>query len=139
MKVVLDTNVLVAGLLTPHGPPGRVMDLVLRGDVIPCLDDRILGEYRDVLARPKFAFDEDDVDALLDYLRSESVHVVAAPLRVALPDPEDLMFLEVAFAAGADGLVTGNLRHFPARKRVGVRVVTPRQFIDLYNTSPPAG
>jgi hypothetical protein len=33
MPVVLDTNILVSALLSPFGPPARVLDLVLNGDI----------------------------------------------------------------------------------------------------------
>ena len=130
MKVVLDTNVLVAGLLTPHGFPARILDLILTGDVVLCFDDRILAEYRDVLFRPKFEFGAADVEAILDYVEAAGTQIVAPPLRAALPDPEDRMFLEVAVAAGAEYLITGNVRHFPGRERRGIQVVTPREFVE---------
>ncbi len=53
-----------------------------------------------------------------------------APLRVHLPHASDLPFLEVAHEAGAV-LVTGNPRHFPARARAGVAVLSPREFLTL--------
>ena len=48
MKVVLDTNVLVSGLLNPYGPPGRIVQLAAAGELQLCLDARILAEYREV-------------------------------------------------------------------------------------------
>ena len=56
MRIVLDTNVLVSGLLNPDGAPGRLLDLILGGRLQILYDDRILGEYSDVLARPQFGF-----------------------------------------------------------------------------------
>jgi putative PIN family toxin of toxin-antitoxin system len=132
MNVVLDTNVLVAGLLTPHGMAGRVIDLLFDGNLTPCFDDRIIAEYREVLTRAKFGFGVDQTDALLDYIEGEGLHVVAAPLTLALPDPDDEAFIEVAVASSAEHLITGNLRHFPAKARHGVRVVGPREFIDRW-------
>ena len=44
-RVVLDTNVLVSGLLSATGPCGRLIDLVVEGLLQPCVDSRILGEY----------------------------------------------------------------------------------------------
>ena len=58
MRIVLDTNVLVSGLLSPHRPPGEIVRLVSGGLVSLCLDARIVAEYRDVLARPRFGFDQ---------------------------------------------------------------------------------
>ncbi len=55
MRIVLDTNVLVAGLLTPGGACGRLLDLVLDGAVGVHIDRRILQEYEDVLRRPQLS------------------------------------------------------------------------------------
>ena len=131
MRIVLDTNVLASGLRSPFGPPGRILDAILAGDATVCFDDRIMAEYRQVLLRPMFGWDADAVDALLEFLTSSGEAVVARPSAASLPDPEDRMFLEVALAALADHLVTGNLRHFPARGRQDVSVVKPAELVRL--------
>ena len=51
---VLDTNVLVSGLLNPSGHPGRLIDAVLSGHLLLAIDDRIFAEYSKVLKRLKF-------------------------------------------------------------------------------------
>lgn len=53
-------------------------------------------------------------------------------LRLAepLPDGDDEAFLETAIARGADFLVTGDLRHFPARLRQEIVVLSPREFLE---------
>ncbi|MDF1543274.1 MAG: putative toxin-antitoxin system toxin component, PIN family [Anaerosomatales bacterium] len=132
MRIVLDTNVLVSGLLSPFGPPGEIVRLVSSGAVMLCLDARILAEYDEVLVRPRFGFDEDSVAALLDYLDFASETVAAEPLSVRLPDRDDEPFLEVALACRADCLVTGNLAHFPENARAGVAVLSPAEFIERY-------
>lgn len=130
MRVVLDTNVLVSGVLSPHGPPGRLMDLALAGDLVLVVDDRELSEYAEVLRRPRFGLPVRELDVLMRHLRDVGEGVTARPLSVALPDADDLPFLEVA-AAGAAALVTGNTRHFrPVRGRHTVRVLSPRQALD---------
>lgn len=130
MRIVLHTNVLVSGLLRPFGPPARILDLILTGDLIPVFDDRILAEYRQVLARERFGFDPGDVADLLSYFEVEGEHIAAHPLAVALPDPDDLPFLEVALTARVDALVTGNVRHYPADLCQGVPVLLPAAFLD---------
>lgn len=130
MIIVLDTNVLVAGLLDPFGPPGRILDLVLAGDVQLAYDDRILAEYRAVLARDKFGFDPTAVDAVLAYIETTGCPITAPPLNIEWPDPDDTPFLEVAQAAQVAALVTGNPRHYPTPSRLGVTVTTPAQFIE---------
>ncbi len=126
--VVLATNILVSALLSPFGAPARVLDLVVAGEAGLACDDRVLTEYREVLSRPRFSFAASDVAALLTFFEHEAEHVVAAPLAVQLPVPHDLMFLEVAVAAGAI-LVTGNQRHYPEVKRGEVRIVSPADFL----------
>lgn len=131
MRVVLDTNVLVSGLLNPHGAPGRVLDLLLVGGLRPLFDDRILHEYRDVLGRPKFGFDPGDVRSLLEHLRAVGHRLTAPPLAVTLPDEDDLPFLEVAAAGGARALVTGNASDYePRRGTHGVTVLAPDVFLE---------
>ena len=58
------------GLLNPHGPPGRILDLVLAGKLRLLLDDRVVDEYREVLLRPRFDFDPADVAAFDELPRS---------------------------------------------------------------------
>ena len=73
MKVVLDTNVLVAALLNPRGIPADILNLVLNEEVTLCYDDRIIGEYRSVLKRDKFGLDSDDVDTVIDFLEEAGI------------------------------------------------------------------
>jgi len=94
-------------------------------------DARILTEYREVLARPKFGFEESLVKAILIQIEEEGVLVTAAPLPERLPNPNDEPFLEVARAAGAI-LVTGNKRHFPPVARGPLRVMSPAEFVRFW-------
>lgn len=138
MKIVLDTNVLVSGLLGVYSYPARVMDMVVLGRLECVYDDRIMMEYREVLSRPKFGQVISDRERwdILGYLAHSGIHVVAAPLGSeveAAPDPADVPFVEVAVAGRADLLVTGNTQHFsffPGNDR-GIRVVSPRQCYNL--------
>ena len=132
MRIVLDTNVLVSGLLSPFGPPGEIVRMVSSGELALCLEARILSEYGDVLRRPKFAFREDGVAALLHFVEYRGRPVASSPLPEHLPDPSNEPFLEVALAGGADCLVTGNLAHFPPQLRQEVAVLSPGEFMSAY-------
>ena len=131
MRVVIDSNVMVSAMLSPHAPPAQVVRLAIQGEMGLLHDDRILAEYREVLLRPKFDFDPEAVQAMLDGIQWIGETVFARPLSVELPDADDLPFLEVATAGGADALVTGNARHYrPVRGRHSVRILTPRELLD---------
>ncbi len=130
MRIVLDTNVLVSGLLAATGPPAWIVEAVLAGELELALDEVIRSEYEGVLRRPEFGFDPGHVDELLGAIDRFALLVAAAPpCPEPLPCPRDEPFLAVAADTGST-LVTGNVRHFPARARHGVRVQTPRELVD---------
>lgn len=133
MKIVLDTNVLVSGLLSPYSASAQIINLITSGTITLCYDSRILIEYKDVLARPKFQFDPRRVDHLLAFIEMTGEITAPSPLNTGLPDPDDAVFLETALAAGAAFLITGNVKHFPEKKRQNVRVVTPQEFLASLN------
>ncbi len=98
MKIVLDTNVLVSGLLKPFGPSGEIVRMVSAGELILCIDARILSEYKEVLHRPKFKFNKDQISILLDFIKQYGIFISSLPLKKRLPDPDGEPFLEVAIA-----------------------------------------
>jgi putative PIN family toxin of toxin-antitoxin system len=129
MKIVLDTNVLVAGLLSPFGRCGDIVRMVSSGNLTLCIDARVLCEHREVLERPKFGFDHDKIAPILDYIEHHGWVVASTPLSRPLRDPDDEPFLEIAVSGGADYLVTGNAAHFPPELCQGVHVVSPADFL----------
>jgi len=128
MRIVVDTSVPVSGLLTPFGRCADVVRLFTTDEVILCVDSRILLEYEEVLGREHFRLDPKLVAIFMEYIRRTAEFHSCKPLSEALPDSDDCCFLEVAIAAHADCLITGNTRHFPPGLRYGVRVQTPSEF-----------
>ena len=133
MRIVLDTNVLVSGLISPAGPPGRIVDLVLPGKLFVLHDDRILAEYRKVLAWPRLQIAANEASTILDLIEHDGFLVSAPPLPLTLPNPDDLPFLEVAVAGAASSLITGNERHFiPTKGQHSVAVLNPVKVLSIW-------
>ncbi|MBI3307035.1 MAG: putative toxin-antitoxin system toxin component, PIN family [Candidatus Omnitrophica bacterium] len=132
MRVVLDTNVLVSGLLSPFKAPGEIVRMSSSGTLQLCYDVRILSEYSDVLRRSKFNLRADHVNALLDQIKTGGHHATGVPLKKALPDPSDEPFLEIAVAGKASCLITGNLKHYPHADCQGITVLSPSDFLLFY-------
>ena len=132
MKAVIDTNVLISGLLNPNGTPGRIVDSLRTGQFVPVIDDRILDEYIRVLRRPYFEryFSKLDREHLVDYLTHNSEYIIATARCTDLPDPYDAPFLETALTASVP-LVTGNQKHFPPDKTQNCKVYSPAEFAVL--------
>jgi putative PIN family toxin of toxin-antitoxin system len=132
MKVVLDTNVIVSGLLSPFGAPGEIVRMTASGILELCYDARILSEYQNVLVREKFSFDQVDVEDLCEQIKACGHVATGKPLAERLPHSDDEPFLEVALGGDAQYLITGNLKHYPTGKREDMPVVSPAEFVEIY-------
>jgi predicted nucleic acid-binding protein len=119
-------------MLSPHGAPLRILNLVINGNIIVVLDARIFAEYSAVLKREKFSFPSDAINEIIAFIIREGVFISPLPLTCTIPDPCDLLFIEVSCHAKVP-IVTGNIRHF---KSSGAITMTPVQFLsgtgDLY-------
>jgi len=134
VRVVLDTNVVVAALRSSRGASHRLLRLVGTGRFELALSVPLVFEYEDVLTRllPELAVKQEDLDAVLDYLCSvavlQSIHYLWRPF---LKDPKDDMVLELAVNAGCSHVVTFNLKDFRGSQELGVQAVPPRAFLEL--------
>ena len=132
MNIVVDTNILVSGLLSPYGACGKIVRMISSGELSLSFDARIILEYGEVLKRPKFRLAEDRVTAFLEYLELCGKPTAASPLIDSLPDSDDEPFLEVAIASRVVCIVTGNQKHFPAELCREVEVLSPSDFLTMY-------
>ncbi len=130
---VIDTNVLVSALLSSHEDAAtvQVVGKLFSGEIIPLFSKEILGEYSDVLRRKKFGFSGEVVDLMLRTIEKYGESVSPLPTGELLPDMKDLPFYEVVLEKqDSDAyLVTGNLRHFPAK----AFIVTARELLNILN------
>ncbi len=132
---VIDTNVLVSAMLKFQSVLGQIANEVLLGDLIPLLSDEIIAEYREVLARPKFQFDQNTVEILIDGIVDRGIYVDAVPVEEIIPDPKDIVFYEVVMEGRKEHdnayLVTGNSKHFPVKSFI----VTPKEMLEIMHKS----
>lgn len=131
--MVIDTNVLVAGLRSRRGASFQVIRLAGTGAFEHVVTVPLVMEYEDVLLRPGLVpLPASDVQDVIDYLCAtgieQPVHFLWRPL---LPDPKDDMVLEAAAGAGCDRIVTFNVRDFALAASLGVAPVRPAEFLDL--------
>jgi putative PIN family toxin of toxin-antitoxin system len=142
VRVVLDTDVLVAALRSDRSASRALLVYTLEGRCLSLVSVPLMIEYEAVITRPEHLeasrLSDADVQELLDALA-----VVGEPIRLsylwrpALPDPQDDMVLETAVNGRADLLVTFNLRHFkPAARSFGLRVVTPAEALRWMEKRP---
>ena len=126
---VLDTNVVVSGLLNPAGATGQLLLAVRDGRIRAAWTPSILSEYASVLRRPKFGFPQPFVANFIGSF-AEAWEIKRSPkLRVELPDRSDEIFLAAALGTTDKVLVTGNVKHFPPESRLEAIVLTPAEAI----------
>jgi len=125
---VIDTNVVVSGLLVDRGYPAQLINAVADGEVKIVYDARIFSEYREVLNRSRLQITPTKIAHFLALLRSQELVLASHRLRAG-PDLADLMFIEVALSTRQKTIVTGNLRDFPRSIRHGVRIISPTQAV----------
>ena len=134
MQIVLDTNVLVAGLRSSQGASSWVLTRLGQDDRFQInISVPLLLEYEEVLKRadtcPTLTLE--DVDDVLDWIcsvaNSREIHFLWRPI---LSDPTDDMLLELAIRSRAGRIVTHNVRHFVGEvERFGIRAITPKEFM----------
>ena len=129
MRVVLDTDVLVSGLLNPNGPPAAILNLFANTKLKLIYDNRILQEYEEALHRERFGFESDRIAALIAFLQDEGEYVSAEPSKRPVRAYFNRAFYEVMIAGEADFLITGNVNHFP--KEDGI--INYRYFVMKWN------
>lgn len=139
LEIVVDTNVLVAALRSKRG----AASLFFRS-----LDDErwqvnvsnpLLLEYEEVLKRDEMRkfISHDEVDDLIDALCSISAYQKIFYLwRLMVRDPNDAFVFELAVRANVDFLITFNTEDFPQAVEFGVKLATPREFLEYVGDLP---
>jgi putative PIN family toxin of toxin-antitoxin system len=131
-QIVIDTNILVAGLRSQRGASFRLLQLVGTGLFEINLSVPLVLEYEEVLQRelPNLSVSQQAVDDILDYhCAVANQHRIFFLWRPFLPDPEDDMVLELAVKAGCDYIVTFNKRDFRGIGQFNLKAVEPVEFL----------
>jgi putative PIN family toxin of toxin-antitoxin system len=133
MRVVFDTSVLVAAARSRKGASFALVSAIPSPHFEICLSVGLYSEWQDVLCRPEhLPPGQTSADALrfLRFLASQSrLQDIFFLWRPFLPDPNDDMILELAFAANCRYIVTHNLKDFRGCQQLGVEAITPRDYL----------
>ena len=133
MRVVIDTNVLVAATRSRNGASHALLSRLPDKRFVPAVSVPLFLEYRAVLLRGENLLGRpaSQAEGFLDFFLSAShLQEIFYTWRPVLPDPGDDMLLELAVAAGAKIVVTHNLRDFRGTEKWGVAAMTPSDFLN---------
>ena len=133
-RIVLDTNILIAALMSRRGASFKLLSLIGQEFFETVVSVPLVLEYEDVAKRlsgDKIALSSDMIDDVIDYICSMSVHQSIYYLwRPLLKDPKDDLVLEVAINAQADAIITFNIRDFAEASQHDVEIITPKTFLE---------
>ena len=132
-RIVLDTNVLYAGLYSSKGASYRVLQAIEEGKIRIVISTTLLFEYEDILKRNQAVLDlsNHEIEKILDYFCMRSEHQKIYFLwRPMLPDPKDDHLLELAIASGTKLIVTYNTKDFKGAETFGVKPITPKELTE---------
>jgi putative PIN family toxin of toxin-antitoxin system len=133
-RVVLDTNVLISGLLF-KGKLSRIVGLWQKGKIVPIISKKTFEELRTVLEYPKFALSHVEIKSLIEHeiLPYFEVVNVSKHVKGACKDLGDDKFISCAISANADGIVTGDKDLSDLKKYQSVRIIPASDFIKMFD------
>ena len=137
IRAVVDANVLISALIRPQGPPGQILFRLLRERafelvVSPATLEELTRAIRYPRVRRYLSATDEEIDAWIESLALIADVVEGrSPTTAVIEDPEDEIYLSAALEGLADFLVTGDRHLLPLKEFQGVRIVTPKQFLQL--------
>lgn len=138
-EIVLDTNILVAGLRSRRGAAFKLLSLVDSGHFSLNISVPLVLEYEEILLRPESGIRlsrrviEDVVDYYCKVARHHQIFFLWRPF---LKDPKDDMVLELAVRAGCQFIITYNTRHFVGIDHFGIQALIPAEFLRKVGVIP---
>jgi putative PIN family toxin of toxin-antitoxin system len=134
LRAVLDTNVYVSATILSRGTPFEILEAWRRREYILVTSEAIIAEIERVLHYPRirdrYAIDQDDMDRLIDSLRSDAwVIPNVSEIRDVSRDPDDNKFLACALDAQADCIVSGDPDLLDLGRYRGIDMLKPHEFL----------
>lgn len=129
---VIDTNILVSALMSKRGALYKILSLMPTGKFEFYISVLLVCEYESVLKRSELrqTWTVDEIDELLDIICLLGVkHEVGYLWRPLLQDAGDEFVVELAVTAQAEAIVTLNTRDFKGRDKFGIKLLTPKEFL----------
>ena len=133
MDVVIDTNVVICGLLF-RGLPGKIVSLWQKGVIIPYVSKDIIDEYMRVLAYPKFQLTKQEIEYLL-YKEILTYFQIITPdidRQIVSDDPADDMFIHCALAKSIQTIISGDRHLLELKHYKSISIVSPAQFLNTF-------
>lgn len=135
LKVVIDTNTVISAPLSEDGNPAKIFELLLLEEINNFTSDEIIAEVTEVFNREKIKtkLPQDKINFVINNFKKFSKFVKPInKLDVIKEDVDDNKILECAETANVDYVVTGDRHLKKLRNYKNIRIVSPKEFFDIY-------
>jgi len=130
MRIVADTNVLIAALGWKGSNPYKIIQKCFKKELTLVISPDIIAEFKKVTLRPKFEFSPEEIDEFISALIEISEVVQPEEnFNVIIKDPEDNKFLEAAVAGSARYIVSGDKHLLDLKEFRGIKIERPAEFL----------
>ena len=133
-KIVIDTNVIIAGLRSRKGASFKLISLLNSKQFDLNISVPLILEYESIALQhlENLVIDKKDLEIFLNYICTIGNKCKIFFLwRPFLKDPKDDFVLELAFNSQSDFIITYNKKDFGGIEKLGIKVLTPKEFINL--------
>ena len=134
IRIVIDTNVLISGLLF-GGIPGKLIQLWKNKPILPLVSKEILSEYLKVLAYPKFKLSEEEINYILYQEILPYFEVIPVKPRPVIikADPSDDKFIRCAQSGRAKVIISGDQHLLSLKSYKEIKILSSSQFLEEYD------
>lgn len=136
-RFVVDTNIIVSGLITTGTPPARILDAIRDKKISLLISDEVVSEYLRVLEYPHIRKYKKITDEAIGHLTAlfinEAERVEVLTEITESPDPDDNKFLSLAVEGQADFIITGDKDDLLSLKEISeIRIITAREAAEKF-------
>jgi putative PIN family toxin of toxin-antitoxin system len=125
---VIDTNVVLSGIIKPDSHCGKILDLISKNKISIIYTQSILYEINQVLRRPKF--EVVDPEKIVGLIIKAGKSIETVEIINDCRDPDDNKFLECALAGNASHIITGDKDLLTLNPWKGINILSPREFLE---------
>lgn len=136
LKAVVDTNVFVAGIISPKGFPAKIINAWKKRRFELVVSPEIIEEVREVLFQPKIR----NLSSWTDRQREEFIENLihagipasgSLSLKIVGDDPDDDKFIIAALEEEANYILTGDAHLLKLGSYKGIKILTPKEFVKI--------
>ena len=133
MKIVLDANIFISSFFW-GGNPRSVLERVIKGIDELFITKEIIDEIEDVLWRPKFNVDKEEIIYFINSIE-EIGNKIVPQRRISggSRDKSDNKYIECGVAANVDYIISGDIHLLELKEYENVKIVTAREYLELMN------